>query len=634
MYIENVEKLDALSILDDEVFDELLSIEDNVIQTDKEIELESKAKNLGVKSAFTKKLNARKRDFKRRLKAERQNTIKLQPGTYVTEFSGQEISLECGNWNATDDGIFALSEKGPVFACSHPIYPTGILVNAETSEYKVRLRFKVHNRWREIVENRDVIASSTKIISLASKGVRVTSENAKALVKYLSDVESMNEDVIVESTSTSRLGWINKETFMPYSENVIFDNEQSLKTLYNSIHQCGIREKWINCIKDIRQDRRFEVQVYFAASLASVLVEPCGTLPFIVSLWGGSGKGKTVALMMATSIWADPNEGQYMTDAKATNTAVEIRLDCLNSLPMTLDDMAQIKNQYDEDFSELIYRWCSGKGRDRSNQNLGLNKLTNWRNCTLTNAERSMISETTQGGAVNRVLDIEIEDGRDLFKNGNVISKIFRNNFGFLGSEFVQIVQDIGFDELNKMFDKIVSDLKEIAKNQGGEKEDKQVIPMALILLADKIVEEKVFKDGITIDFEKACSVLKTKGEVSEHKRAYEFIKGMIVSQDFHFADSKYDSLNGNVELYGFWLEENKIAIIGTIFDKILENQGFQAKAFLSWARMNNLIDCDTKGNFKKQIKMNGANVRCVVLKILDFDESDFEAALENIPFD
>ena len=91
MYIENVEKLDALSILDDEVFDELLSIEDNVIQTDKEIELESKAKNLGVKSAFTKKLNARKRDFKRRLKAERQNTIKLQPGTYVTEFSGQEI---------------------------------------------------------------------------------------------------------------------------------------------------------------------------------------------------------------------------------------------------------------------------------------------------------------------------------------------------------------------------------------------------------------------------------------------------------------------------------------------------------------------------------------------------------------
>lgn len=631
MYIENVEKLDGVSILDDELFAELFLLEDEVLRADKEVELEAKAKLLGVKSSFVKKLAARKKDFKNRQKAERQQVTTFHPQSYVTDFSEQEQPLECGSWIANDEGIYALSDKGTVFACYHPIYPTGILVNAETGTYKIVLRFKVHGRWREIIEDRDTIASSNKIISLASKGVRVTSENAKALVKYLSDLEAMNEDVVIERTSTSRLGWIGS-SFMPYEKDVVFDNEQSLRSLYNSIHSCGSRDKWYRCIEEIRQENRFEVQVYFAASLASVFVEPCGTLPFIVSLWGGTGLGKTVALMMATSIWADPNEGQYMTDAKATNTALEIRLDCLNSLPMTLDDMAQIQNQYDEDFSELVYRWCSGKGRDRSNQNLGLNKLTNWRNCTLTNGERSLISESMQGGAVNRVIDIEIESA--MFKDGNKTSKVFRKNFGFMGSEFVDIIQEMGFEELNRRAEKKIAQLKEVAKKSGQEKEDKQIIPMALILLADEIAEERIFKDGITLDINKCCDILKNKGEVSEHKRAYEYIKGMIASESFHYAESKDAELNGNVAQYGFWMEDNKIAIIGTVFDKLMEQQGFQAKAFLSWARKNNLVECDKKGNFKKQVRLNGSNIRCVILKIDDEEITDFESAMDEIPFE
>lgn len=291
MFIENVDKLDAISILDDELFAELFLLEDEVLRADKEVELETKAKALGVKSSFCKKLAARKKDFKQRQRAEKQQVATFQPQSYVTQFSEQEHVLECGSWVATDDGIYTLSDKGAVFACYHPIYPTGILVNAETGTYKIVIRFKVHGRWREIIEDRDTIASSNKIISLASKGVRVTSENAKALVKYLADLEALNEDIVIEHTSTSRLGWIGS-SFMPYEKDVVFDNEQSLRSLYNSIHQCGNRDKWYKCVEEIRQARRFEIQVYFASSLASVLVEPCGTLPFIVSLWGGTGLGK------------------------------------------------------------------------------------------------------------------------------------------------------------------------------------------------------------------------------------------------------------------------------------------------------------------------------------------------------
>lgn len=611
MYIENLEQLDANLILEDDVLEEIFEIESEQDREKVLIKVEARAKQLGVKSEFVRTYKAAMKEFKRKQK-EQETAIDPMQQSYVTEFTN-EPQLFCGIWRADDNGIYTVSDKGMIVACPHPIYPKGVLVNAETGTFKIQLRYKIHNQWRETIENRETIASSNKIVALASKGIRVTSENAKALVRYLAEVEAYNEDQITEQISTSRLGWINNEQFMPYENEVIFDNEQNLRSLFQSIHSEGFRNVWYEEVKEIRATKRIELQIYLASSLASVLVHPCGALPFIVSLWGGTGLGKTVALMLATSVWADPNEGQYMTDAKATATAMEIRLDCLNSLPMTLDDMAQIKNQYDGDFSELVYRWCAGKGRDRSNQSLGLNKLTNWRNCTLTNGERSLISETMQGGAVNRIIDIEIED-KPLFADGNKTSSIFRKHFGFCGREFVEIIQQIGFDQINKMAEEKIKLVKEIAKQQGCEKEDKQIIPMALILLADEIAEQKLFQDGVLLDAEKCVEFLKNKGEVSEHKRAYEFIKQNIVSQSFHYADDIATELDGKTEQFGFWKDADTIVIFGNIFDKILATGGFQSRAFLSWAKKNNLIECDNQGNYKKLVKVKGVVTRSVVL--------------------
>lgn len=633
MYIEYVEKLDAKSLLEPELFDELFEIESEMDREQICLKLEAKAKELGVKSAFVRMYKAREKDYKKSIRAEKQNLVKVETGSYVTKFSGQEYQLECGSWQCDDDGVSIVTENGVLVACSHPIYPVGILVNAETNEYKIAIRFKVRGRWRETIENRDTIASTNKIVSLASKGIRVTSENAKLLVRYLADIEALNEDIVIERTSTSRLGWING-SFMPYENDIVFDNEQNLRTLFKSIHHNGFRERWYEHMKEIRKTKRLELQIYFASSLASVLVEPCGTLPFIVSLWGGTGLGKTVALMMATSVWGDPSEGQYMTDAKATTTAMEIRLDCLNSLPMTLDDMAQIKNQYDDDFSELVYRWCSGKGRDRSNQNLGLNKLTNWRNCTLTNGERSLISESMQGGAVNRIIDVEIED-KPLFENGNESSKVFRQNFGFCGQEFVEIVKELGFDEIGRLAEEKVKVLKEIAQSKNQEKEDKQILPMALILLADQIATDRLFQDEIYLDTEKCCDLLKNRGEVSEHKRAYEYLKDMVVVQASHYADNIDETLNGNIEYYGYWKDTTTVVIIRSIFSRLLEQGGFQSKAFLSWAKKNNLVECDKEGSPTKNVKIKGSSNRCVFLKVDELDNGFNQTDdFEEIPFD
>ena len=604
MLLEFVKELDAAQLKSEEFFAELFSVDDAFDHERFRQEAEARAAELKIKTEFKGLYSSYKKEIKKTALTE------ADKPSYVTEFEGQP-TLRSGRFIANDGGVWALGEKGKMIACFHPIYPARILVNAETKICKVELCFKIRGRWRSCFVDRRTIASKSSIVALADHGIQVTSENAGLLVQYLAEVEALNEDDVKEQVSTSRLGWIG-ETFLPYGNEVIFDNEQNLVSLFNSIDQIGSRQRWYDMICDIRKDHKIEVLIYIAASLASVLVEPVGALPFIVDLWGESGKGKTVLLMIATSIWADPNEGAYMTDAKATTTAMEIRLNVLNSLPMTLDDMAQIKNQYDEDFSALVYRWCAGKGRDRSNVNLGLNKMTSWHNCILTNAEHSLITETMQGGAINRIIDIEMGDGY-IFPNGNEIADLVRNNYGHCGKEFVEQIQLMGFDAVREMQRGYVQKIKEYAAAHDVEKEEKQVLPMSIILTADEIAEKYLFKDGVRLDLATCCDLLKNRGEISENMRAYNYVKETIAGNAFRFANDP----DKNVEQWGAYLEgDREAAIISKQFDRIMKEAGFNTKAFLSWANKNKVVKADAQGKSTQSRRINGLLTRCVVIDL------------------
>lgn len=617
--LADIQNLNLQEILSDELFLELLSDESEVERIRNELELIDRAKILGVKSKFESMLKAFKAEKKKFDKSQKIVPIKTELADGITHFTGSYEDLYCGSWICSDNGIYTITMFGESYACPHPILITKILSNAETGFVKVQIAFKVRGRWKEIFVDKETISSSSKIISLSNYGIMVNSENAKNLIRYFTDIESLNSDVIVEQISTSKLGWISDE-FMPYGENIVFDNENNLKSVFDSVKEsCGDRQKWYSIVMDIRKENKMETMIYIASSFASILVEPLNALPFVVSLYGTTGKGKTVALMLATSIWANPSEGQYMSDAKATATALEMRLSFLNSLPLMLDDMAQVKNQYDGDFSQLIYLWCAGKGKDRANRNLGLNAPTTWRNVIITNSEHSLITATMQGGAVNRIIDVEMSDGY-IFENGNKIVEILKNNYGFAGREFVELIQSISQDDLKDLQKSFYEKIVERAKAKGVEKEEKQILPMSILLTADYLIEKHLFLDGCRLDFNKCVDLLKNKDEVSENTRAYEFLINEIQLNISKFIskDDDYTPL----EIWGIIEENSKIAVInGNAFTRILEKGGFSEKSFLSWAAKNKLIETDSKGNYKKQKKIKGTNMRCVFVVM----EEEFE---------
>ena len=596
---EQIEVMDKNQLLNK---DTLIDIFEEESEANKQlllIAMVDRAKELKCAQAVKSFIKAFADDVKAASKSNRQMNNQ-------TDFGYINGELNCGNWIANENGISVLTMFGEKLACYHPILPIERLFNIETKTEKITLAYKRDEEWREITVDKGIIASSTKIVKLADYGIAVTSETAKSLVQYLCDIENMNP--IKVKNSTSKFGWHGKD-FIPYDKGVVFDDESRFKDLAGSLTERGSFEIWLDLVRGIRKNtKHYEPQVYLAASFASVLVSKLNMLPFIVNLWGSTGKGKTVALMLAASVWADPGENKYITDSYATQNAFEIRLDILNHLPLLMDDLSKVRDKLNDNFTDLIYLLCSGKGKDRSNVDLGLNKVKTWSNTILSNMERPLATDTMKGGAINRILDFEMQEGY-IFENGNAVVEILKDNYGFAGVKFIDLIKDLPTEAINNIRKDFEQKIKEEAKRQQSEKEEKQILPMSLLLTADKLATDYIFEDGIYLDLPTMVAQLKDVNEVSEGKRAYESILDLVIVNK-----SKFPTDLPDYDAWGFE-KDGYVNILPTILKKWAIEQNFSHKAFVSWAFNKQLLDENTDGH-QKNIKIKGKSTRFYSIKL------------------
>ena len=251
-----------------------------------------------------------------------------------------------------------------------------------------------------------------------------------------------------------------------------------------------------------------------------------------------------------------------------------------------------------------------------------------------------MVDESTQGGAVNRVIDIEAS-GEVLFdgESGSRVCKVIESNYGFAGKEFIDLINATTFGGCAEIFKEQYDLLKAAINRAGKDKEEKQIIPMALILAADYMTEKYLFEDGIRLDINKCIGYLRDKDEVSENKRAYEYLMASIAENAYRFDDSEFEAGEAT-STWGYWKDGNTIVINGKIFDQIIKEGKFQSKAFLSWCRKKKIIECDARGNAKKMVSHNGQKYRAVIIKTdygieEDLENADFiEYNGDELPFD
>lgn len=535
----------------------------------------------------------------------------------ATGFEGQELQLDSGRWSCDDFGVTAQDRYGnEIVACPHPIMPVQRLINIDTNTEKLKIAYKKGENWRSIIIDKKTLASNNQIISLADFGVAVNSNNSKYLVEYITDIEAMNYDRIPELNSVGRLGWINEYDFSPYVDKLVFDGEASFKHFFESVKSVGNFEKWKEVARTVRASKSIPAKIMLSASFASCLVEPAGALPFFVHLWGNTEGGKTVALMLAASVWANPRMGEYAHSFNGTGVAQELSAGFVNSLPLILDELQIVKEK--KDFDQMIYQLTEGVGRQRGAKTGGLQKVSTWNNCILTSGEMPLSCGNSGGGAINRIINVEYSDA--IFSDPVYVAETIKKNYGYAGRMFIEAISD------DKVIDEIKAKQKEYLKVlQQSESTDKQSMSASLILVADFFAERYIFQDGNNLTVEDIKPFLSTKTDVSQELKAYEYLLDTISINSSRFLPKARD-ING--EVWG-QIDPDCAYIITTKFNEILKNEGFNPTSTLSWLKKNDLIDCNA-GRKDRAKKINGICRKCICLNLTKISEvansfDDFE---------
>lgn len=618
--LENIEDLQHEDFMKKELYEELFSIKSKIDRSEAKFRLLDRSKAVQSKKIADEFINEFQKAEREKEKEQRESRSMVIVDN-ITNFFPDSVEksypqMACGSWIATENGIFSSeTSKAKDLVCHHPIMPVRRLKNIETGEEQITIAFKRDGYWTEITVPKIEVVTSRAITNLARFGVQVNSENARLLVKYLADLEMWNADMIDIQHSTSKLGW-HGNVFVPYDLSIVFDGEYRFRTLFQSIQEQGEYFKWVTLAKQVRSCGRLEPRIALAASFASVLIQPLDALPFIVDFYGQTGGGKTVTINIAASVWGNPAPGAYVGNFRSTDTSLETRADMLNNFPMILDDSKNASQYIRDNYETLIYNLCSGKGKGRSNKELGAAKENTWSNVTICNGENPISEFADSGGAINRI--IEIECSEDIYENPAEVNSIVMKNYGFAGRVFVGNIKKFESDELKEMKMGIENEFEKYNFPA------KQVMAIATLLLADKLATDCIFQDGRALTVEDVAGIPTRKKDVSEGQRCYEFLLESLVVYGQHF-DAQYDS----IDQWGF-IENDALGNDYVFFyiaplDTLLKKNGFSRKAFTTWAMNRGLLRCS--GDRDTYVRREGKKVmRYIVMRISDeVSEADID---------
>ena len=543
------------------------------------------------------------------------NDVSVDDDSQDTMFENQPVQLRCGNYTCVDK-VTRFNEYGmEVEVISHPLLPVKRVTNIETLDAKLEIAFcrGKKDAWKHITVPREMLASAQQIIKLANQDIGVNSENAKEVVRYLSLLESKNYDELPRQNAVSHMGWLPDGRFMPYVDDITYDGMEGpeFDKIYRELTPTGDESVWMDIAKKTRAGESVPARIALAAGFAAPLVKLLDALSFVVHIWGSKGCGKSVGLMLAASIWGNPDIGGLAKTFNGTKVSFEVLSAFCCNIPVMIDEL-QIANDNRRNFDELIYMLCEGASKSRGLKTGGLQLQKRWLTTVITTGETPIIQSNSGGGAAVRTIEVNFKN-TPLFGDDATARKyagLLKKNYGFAGKRFVEaLYKKEVISALQALQTKYYNELS-------GDIDGKQVLSASIILAADALATKAIFKDGRNLTSDELKEFLITKEESDVDRRCYEFLLGWIDSNPRRFDTA--DSNNG--ECWG--VIENDIAYINkNVFESVLRNNNYSMKSFLNWARQHMLLEFEDHGKGEERRltirkTLSGVRARCIALYI------------------
>lgn len=517
-----------------------------------------------------------KRDFEKNFKTFKWEQAKKrenggQDGSQeerFTRFPEQPLQLWCGEWCCNERGVrkiiyLANGDIKTEMASPIPLLPTAIYENQEEGTEKIELSFFKNGKWKKTIVPRSDVANKAKIVGLADKGIEVTSGTANFLVNYISDMVNWNPYKLPKVASIGHMGWITGGEFVPYSDSVQPDFGDQFGVLLKALEPKGTLQEWYGIVIPLLESPFMRMTI--AASLASVLISPLQALPFVFHLWGGTNAGKTVALMVAASIWGNP-KGKLVDTMNNTINYIMEKAAILYSIPFFGDELQTIKETVGT-YDKLIYQVTGQANRGRLRANGTMGRRLSWQNSFLFTGEEPITQSNSGGGAINRVIELECTE--KIIQDGNGTVAAITDCYGVLGPAFIERVKQsqATTKTIFRQYEKELLDM-------GGT--GKQAQALALMLAAYDLFQSMAPAGCPMLTIEDVKTCMKTLQEVDVTQRAYQYVCGQIAINQNKFY---MDGIKPKGETWGGMADSRTVNIFKEALERILKEEGYSLRA-------------------------------------------------------
>lgn len=581
--------------------------------SDVEHKIEQKAKEIGktdLQRFFRKKAKEKKQMLKNEAEKERKKEALASGVVGLTNF--QNLPDDISNmyvgpeWSCSDDGIVYIPQNSsqlPATVCSHPVLATRIRRSITTGMEQVEIAYSKNNSWRKRVFDKSIIASNANITKLYDFGISVTSDNAKGMVKYLQNLidETEKAGAMPVTRTTQQLGWMGDKQFFPYTEcdGLEFEKDDDYPGMLEDMRPHGDRDTWLRTYTEQRKNK--DLIFFEAISLSAPIVGLLGVDGIVGNLYGISGCGKSVTSEICRSLWCKPSgrdggddkhQNAMFSGADTTPAALESRLFTLNNLPAFLEDAENMRFSSKKDLQYMIYKISNGQNRARAQKNLTLRQNRTWGLTACITSEQDITENFTTTGGINRCLRLHSTDKCEYENIGGTL-KILNENYAFAGKEFVQALITEGKDKIRQRVDENLKKIEEIAQ----DKQERQFLPIAIMLTAEQIAKKYVFNDNKNVLTAEDClEFMADKEESNQYKRFYNYLNDTFAEHKANFEDARKEFSTVYGEFWGL-VDGNKISVLPSIIKRLADEQNVSMKMFVDWLKAKKLVVLDSKGN-------------------------------------
>jgi hypothetical protein len=509
-----------------------------------------------------------------------------------------------------------------------PILPTAILDNLDSEVQKVEIAWweSGPSKWKRTVTNRETLVNNSKITKLADRGVPVGSDNARNLSTYFNTLLCEFDGRLPRKPARSVMGWCEldeRTLFMPYTDLIQFDGAEQYRYEYAALKTRGTLEEWVKRMEPFRLD--VEIRLMMAAAFASPLISIINENPFVFHLYGGSGSGKTVTLLMAMSIWGDPTPGKLTKSMNTTINAMMERAAFLNSIPFGGDELQTIKNRWTGTYDSLIMQITEGINRGRMKNN-EIQEMLRWKCAFLFTGEEPCVKATSGGGVVNRCIQVEIK--RPLFDangpdSGNAIVNFVSKHYGNAGPAYIERIMAINAGlapvdyTVQGLYQSYFSELVT------GNTTEKQAGAMALMLTGDRIAHDLFWngeedpknhgEEQLTVEL--VSEYLATRSQVDVAKRAYKYVLDLIsINSEKFFSTAKIVWGKRNCDDDA---DPTQVYFIKTALDQQMTEAGFDFDAVKkSWYANGYIVYNERHKTYSFTTRIGGMPTNCVLINL------------------